>query len=124
MKSSNNQVYNLYSDFDIQQHKKHYVNYLEVIMFPDGHIEYAVPSHQEKLIKICHEKLNLTRDELADMCPSEYTFFPTPWLCELSGCISIWTDNVVKGDNQELTNEQIQMLLTLKDEGLLVEHRD
>ena len=34
-------MYDLYSKFDIEQHKKHYINYLEVILFPDGHIEYA-----------------------------------------------------------------------------------
>lgn len=40
--------YSVYCDFDIKQHKKKYVNYLEVLIEKDGRIVYAVPSHQEK----------------------------------------------------------------------------
>ena len=45
-------MYDLNSKFDIEQHKKKYINYLEVIIFPDGHIEYAVPSHQATVTMI------------------------------------------------------------------------
>ena len=45
-------MYDLHSPFDLQKHMETYINYLEVVIFPDGHIEYAVPSHQEKLIRV------------------------------------------------------------------------
>ena len=35
--------YSIYSEFDIEQHKKKYVNYLEVLIEQDGRIVYAVP---------------------------------------------------------------------------------
>lgn len=118
------QKYDLYSDFNIEQHKKHYTNYLEVIMFPDGHIEYAVPSHQEKLIKIYSNKTGLSRDEISEQCPTEYAFYPNPWLCEVTGCVSIWSNGIIKGDHQDLTDEQLQMLLLLRDEGLLIDDNE
>lgn len=43
--------YNLYCKFDIQKHKETYKNYLEVIIDEEGSIHYAVPSHQEFLIR-------------------------------------------------------------------------
>jgi len=57
-------AYDLNSDFDIEQHKKTFIHYLEVVIDGNGKIMYAVPSHQEKLITLAREKLNVTREEL------------------------------------------------------------
>ena len=64
--------YNLYSEFNPDKHKETYTHYLEIIIDADGKIMYAVPSHQEKMIALACEKLNVTRDELNAMCPKEY----------------------------------------------------
>lgn len=49
MKHSQENYTNMYSmqtsEFNLTEHLKRYVNYTEVIIFPDGHIEYAIPSH-------------------------------------------------------------------------------
>ena len=111
-------MYNLYSEFDLIQHKKHYLNYLEVIIFPDGHVEYAIPSHQEKLIKVCCNKLNVSRDELNDMCPPEYYCDFIVWLCHVSECVSVWNNFIVKSDKNDLTIEQLETLRKLKHEHL------
>lgn len=111
-------MYDLYSKFDIEQHKQHYVHYLEVVMFPDGTVEYAVPSHQEKLIAICCDQLHVSRSELSEMCPEDYYFDFVTWLCNMSGCVSIWSGAITKPDNQPLTNAQWEMLHKLQDEGL------
>ena len=111
-------MYDLNSKFDIEQHKKHYVNYLEVVIFPDGHIEYAVPSHQEKLIAICKEKLKVTRDELNDMCPEEYYCDFMTWLCTMSECVSVWNDFIVKSDSMPMTTNQVKTLQQLKNSQL------
>lgn len=110
--------YDLNSKFDIEQHKKKYVNYLEVIIFPDGHIEYAVPSHQEKLIAVCREKLRISRDELNGRCPEEYYCDFITWLCNISECVSVWNDFIIKPDNASLTRAQIDTLELLKEHGL------
>lgn len=45
--------------FDYKTHRENFTAYLEVIIFKDGHIEYAVPSHQMKLIDIYCKKIML-----------------------------------------------------------------
>ena len=113
-------MYDLNSTFDIELHKKHYTNYLEVVIFPDGHIEYAVPSHQEKLIAICQNKLNVSRDELNAMCPPEDYFDFIVWLCTMSGCVSVWSNFITKSDTIPLTDEQNKTILRLRQEKLLI----
>lgn len=84
-------TYDVYSKFDIEKHTKTYPYYTEVVIHPDGEIEYAVPSHQEKLIEICMRNLNLkTRQELYDMCPKEYYCDVIQWLCNISNRVSVW----------------------------------
>lgn len=112
-------MYDLHCPFDIEQHKKHYFNYLEVVIFPDGHIEYATPSHQEKLITICMEELGISRQELMDRCPKEYYFDFMVWLCNVSHCVSVWDRYIVKSDTVPLTKEQRATIEILKKEGLL-----
>lgn len=111
-------MYNLESKFDMEQHKKHYIHYLEVILFPDGHIEYAVPSHQEKLIAICCEQLRVSRDTLFEMCPQEYYCDVIVWMCNISGCVSVWTDGIMKSDCNPLTNAQWTALQKMKEIGI------
>ena len=42
----------LHSPFDIETHKQTFVSYLEVVISPEGVVEYATPSHTDKLIEI------------------------------------------------------------------------
>ena len=112
-------MYDLNPPFDIWQHKKTFINYLEVVIFPDGHIEYAVPSHQEKLIKVCQDMLGVSRDELNKMCPKEYYFDFMVWLCNISGCVSVWNEYIVKSDKTPITKDQEYSIEVLKAEGLL-----
>jgi hypothetical protein len=76
--------------FNVAIHKKTFTNYLEVIIDESGKVHYAVPSHQEKLIKLCCEKLSITRDELNDLCPKEYYCDFISWLTMTSGAVSVW----------------------------------
>lgn len=112
-------MYDLHSAFNIEQHKKHYVNYLEVVIFPDGHIEYAVPSHQEKLIAVCMQTLDVSRQALMDRCPKEYYFDFLVWLCNVSHCVSVWDHYIVTSDTVPLTVAQRQSILELQAAGLL-----
>lgn len=80
----------LNSPFDIETHKATFVDYLEVIIDEDGVIHYAVPSHQEWLIKKACEKLNVTRDELCSCIPHDMIFDTMDWLTEETGCVSVW----------------------------------
>lgn len=112
-------TYDVHSKFDIEQHKKTYPYYTEVVIHPDGEIEYAVPSHQEKLISICMRNLNVTRNELNNMCPKEFYADFNQWLCNVSHRVSVWYDfSMFPSDG--ITIQQKEALKMLKANGCYV----
>lgn len=96
--------------FDIETHKKIFINYLEVIITIDGTIMYAVPSHQEKLIAIACEKLKLSRDELYNICPPEYYFDIMMWLCQITNSIALWNEHMI-GIPNEVQKKALEKLI-------------
>lgn len=50
----------LQSDFDFATHSKSFHNYCEVVILEDGKIEYAVPSHDQKLLSVVAKKYATT----------------------------------------------------------------
>lgn len=106
--------YDLHSEFNIEMHKKTFINYLEVLIEPDGHVLYAIPSHQELAIKLACKKNNWTRDELNKNCPPDYYFDFLPWILGLTECISVWNDFYQGTAN----DKQIAKLRELKNAGL------
>lgn len=107
--------YSLYSPFDAEKHKKKYTNYLEVVILEDGTVEYAVPSHQEKLIRIACQKLGVCRQKLDSMCPPEYYFDYMRWLSMQTGAAAVWNEGYVAAS---LNRKQIAVLKHLKLLGL------
>jgi hypothetical protein len=85
----------LHSKFDIQTHAENFINYLEVIIRRDGIIEYAVPSHQEKLKAICISETN-KEEFISRLNEPEAWADYLQWLCDYSGCISVWNTFCVK----------------------------
>lgn len=104
----------LRSPFDIETHKKTFINYLEVVILPDGTVEYAVPSHQEKLIRLCCAKDNITRQQLDDLVPREYYADMFTWLTAYSGSVAVWNDFYMGFPNPE----QVNTLQELASHGL------
>ena len=107
--------YTIHSDFNPKLHKQTFIHYLEVIIDENGKIMYAVPSHQEKMIKLACEKLNVAREQLNEMCPEEYYFDFMTWLSSVSGACAVWENQVMGG---KFSEEQIKALEMLKNEGL------
>lgn len=108
-------MYDLYSKFDIKKHKEKYVDYLEVVILENGEVQYAVPSHQEKLIKMACLKKGICREELERSCPEEYWFNYLQWLCMQSGCVAVWNTFC---RYESVSTAQIVMLRKLKKEGI------
>ena len=79
----------LHAPFDINTHKKTFINYLEVIIKPDGTIEYAVPSHMMKLTEIYGKS---TDEMFEDYYKDSSGLDPIQWICKQTGCISVWED--------------------------------
>ena len=104
----------LQGKFNLETHKEAFVNYLEVVILEDGTVEYAVPSHQEKLVKIATKKLGVTKQKLYDMCPPEHYFDVCRWLCEITSCVSVWNEYHIGTPNEV----QQWVLQNLKYHGL------
>lgn len=103
--------YSVYSEFDPAKHKEKYIHYLEVVIDEDGKVHYAVPSHQEFLIRHACEKLKKTREELLEMCEKEYLLDVNMWLCKITNSISVWTTYMEYYDINIKQRETIAMLI-------------
>ena len=68
----------------INQH--HHINYCEAIIFPNGDIEYATPSHIEALLKIINEP----RVDIQKKMPMDAS--PINWLVDYTNCVALWYD--------------------------------
>lgn len=110
--------YGVQSKFDIEKHKVHFIDYLEVVILPNGEVQYAVPSHTTKAELLCMEKLGVTREELWKACPPQYMFDYLPWLLSVCGAVSVWNNFYTLGIGKELTRQQYQILKELKMHGL------
>ena len=104
----------LHSPFNVEIHKETFINYLEVVILEDGTIEYAIPSHQLKVTDIIASKRNITRNDVADLCPPEYYFDYNNWLCKESNTIMVW-NNFYMG---EPNDAQLQTIIMLMKENL------
>lgn len=106
--------YGLYSDFDVEKHKKTFINYLEVLILKDGTIKYAVPSHQELAIRLACDKKGITREELNDECPREYYGDFLAWILMQTDSVAVWNDFYVGTPN----DKQKDALRMLKSSGV------
>jgi hypothetical protein len=106
--------YGLSSRFNAKKHKAAFHDYLEVIITKTGRICYAVPSHQEALVKIGIEKHKCSREEYYKLCPEQYMTDYTAWLCIDTECIAVWNDFEIGKPNKK----QAYALKMLRFEGL------
>ena len=109
------EVYRL--PFDIKRHKSlPYHTPIEIMIGPNGDISYALPSHQEFLIKKAMKRNGWTREQLMDACPPEYYFDFMRWLIPKSGdYIPVWESGIL---GYPLTMPQQTALKSLKLHGL------
>lgn len=102
--------------FSIERHKQAQWLDFEAILSPDGEVFYAMPSHQEFLIKKVMDKYDWTRDELCDACPKEYYYDFMTWLAAKSdGYVPVWEQAVL---DYPLTKKQVKVLRDLKIAGI------
>ena len=70
----------------VKQHK--HIYYCEAIIYPDGSIEDAVPSHSEKLYSVAMSMLGVSRSELYTRMPMIAS--PVHWCVGATKCIAVW----------------------------------
>ena len=92
----------LNSPFDMEIHKKTFINYLKVVILEDGTVEYAVPSHSKKLEKIVCKKHNLKWNDdflnslelyehYKNLIKNNIWIDWLDWLMSESNCVLVWT---------------------------------
>ena len=98
----------------IREHK--HVGYLEGIMYPDGTIEYATPSHTMKLCEIYDDTKSI--DDIGKMMSSVAS--PIAWLTYHTGCIALWTSTIILNERFQLvTDKQKESLIKLYENELI-----
>ena len=107
--------YSIYHKFDLEKHKKTFVKYLEVVIDAEGEVHYAVPSHQEKAIRMTCKKLGVSRDQLMAMVPRKYWCDMFTWLCMVGELVLVWNGSC---EYYEPTVKQIGTLRRLKMGGV------
>ena len=99
--------------FDIHTHAENFICYCEVIVHPNGNIEYAVPSHERKLVEIYARVHNISVDDAMEILQRQDD--PTEFAMHDTGCIYVWYDHLYNATN--LTDKQHDALKMLLKEG-------
>ena len=80
----------LHSAFNIETHKKTFINYLEVVITSDGVIHYAIPSHQEFCISYAIQQ-GLFKSREALYKYFEHSCFDIE---QMTHCCLVWTNHI------------------------------
>lgn len=104
--------------FDIKTHKLTFIDYLEVVISPEGVVEYAIPSHTEKLLRIYMQQQSIVDRNVAIESLTEKSFMNgyIETLSEATKYISVWDTHYITGCQP--TQQQLNKLKTLKLHGL------
>lgn len=98
----------------IKNHK--HTNYFEAIMYSDGTLEYAIPSHTMKLCEIYDDTKSMK--EINNMMSVDAS--PIDWLMYHTKCISVWSNAfMINFQFQVVTDKQKESLIILYEKGLL-----
>lgn len=110
----------LHSPFDIGTHKNTFVSYLEVVISPEGEVEYAVPSHSEKLVAIFANQTGLDIQEakqyIIETTANNGFMSTVDFLTRVTGYISVWFNGYVAANPP--TKQQLDKLKELFDAGV------
>lgn len=103
--------------FNIELHSKSFKGWCELVIWPDGKIEYAVPSHIEKLINGYCEKTGLNHEVIREMLRVSQDSPYYRRLLEATGMLFVWYDSVYSAT--KLTSAQHKSLTSLLLHGCI-----
>lgn len=113
----------LHRPFDIETHKQTFVSYLEVVISPEGVVEYATPSHTDKLIEILAKQKGIkdfyeAKKYVWQTCINNDICSSIDFLTGVTGYISVWFGHYVSADPP--TKQQLAKLQELFKEGVYI----
>jgi len=111
----------LHSPFDIETHKQTFVSYLEVVISPEGVVEYATPSHTDKLVEIFAKQKGFddilkAKKYIIETTINNGMLSTIDYLTGVTGYISVWFNGYVAGDPP--TKAQLDKLKELFRNGV------
>ena len=87
--------------FDFETHKKNFVDYLEIMIDPQGTIHYAIPSHIQYLMTEYMNQYNYSSENEAwKSIPEEYSFDAIGYLTDKTGYVAVWNNFYVGKPNK------------------------
>lgn len=92
-----------------------WINYCEIVIYPDGNIELARPSHTETLFRYYENKYHLSRAEINREIPEWCS--PLHYIIEKENLVSVWYEFVIC--SEAITAEQERTLEILKEYKLI-----
>lgn len=101
--------YTVYSNFDIDKHAEHFINYLEIVIDENGEIHYAVPSHQMFMENIIKRKIGNADFQKLIICEEAIRDY-LPFLCKQTNCVPVWNEFYFGQPNEK----QLETLRQLK----------
>ena len=101
----------------VKKHEDEFRRYFEAILYPDGTIELARPSHQETLIRYFFKKEGISsKEELLERIPLSYSI--NNYIVDKYKCVSIWYNYIVYSSSG-LTPIQEDILKNMEKDGLI-----
>lgn len=100
----------------IRYHNARFKAYCEIIIFPNGTIQYAIPSHQHALLQVYADKIGYHRVDngLWELIsPMDFGF---EWLLKETRCVSVWWSNIAFNT---ITDKQFDTLVKLSESGCI-----
>jgi hypothetical protein len=99
------------------------VSYLEVVISPEGTVEYAVPSHSDKLVEIFTKQKGFddilkAKKYIIETTINNGMLSTIDYLTGVTGYISVWFNRYVAGDPP--TKAQLDKLKELFKNGVYV----
>ena len=88
-----------------------HICYCEAVIYPDGDVEYCIPSHQEKLIEISGK----SKEELMKEIPNIASIYE--WLADKYNIAVLWYDYIVLPRNY--SEQQIKSIQKLMKASIL-----
>lgn len=88
-------MYTIHSDFDIDLHAEHFIDYLEIVISPEGKCYYAIPSHVQFLEKVLKQQCCQNAQDYQQLIDKHLYNWPS-CLCNLTGYCMLWNDFICK----------------------------
>lgn len=103
--------YTIHSEFNIDLHAEHFINYLEIVISPEGKCYYAIPSHSQCLDNIFRKQCSENGRDYYKLIEDNIENYPN-CLCDLTGYCMLWNEFMYK-PSKGLTKAQEETIYKL-----------